>query len=76
MFIVFAINLSFDDLGDRYLAVLLLQFVLLAYMAGYWIVAMRVAYEDSWTRSVFKFLGLIIIFLPILAGSIEFVAHI
>ena len=71
MFIVFAIMLSIEVAADQYLAVMLLQFVLLIYMVAYFVIALRVVYQQSWLKSVFKFLAIILIFLAIIGGAIE-----
>ena len=60
---------------DRYVAVLLTQLVLLVYMLAYLLFALRVTYQDSWFKSSLKCLGLLILFLPIMAGAIELASH-
>jgi hypothetical protein len=71
MFIVFALMLSIEAAADRYLAVMLLQVAMLLYMAAYFVISIRVCYHESWLKSSLKAFGLLAIFLPVLAGSIE-----
>lgn len=71
MFIVFAIMLSIEVAADQYLAIMLIQFVLLIYMVAYFVIALRVVYQQSWLKSSFKFLALILIYLAIIGGTIE-----
>lgn len=75
MFIVFALMLSIEAAADRYLAVMLLQLGLLLYMAAYFLISLRVCYRESWVKSSLKAFGLLIVFLPLLAGSIELASH-
>ena len=76
MFIVFAAILSIEIQADRYIAVLLIQVVLLIYMLAYLLIALRVAYQDSWLKTSLKCLGLLVLFLPIMAGAIELASQI
>jgi len=76
MFIVFAAILSIEIQADRYIAVLLIQVVLLVYMLAYLLIALRVTYQDSWFKSSLKCLGLLVLFLPIMAGAIELASQI
>ncbi len=75
MFIVFALTMSIESAADRYVAVMLLQLVLLVYVIVYFVVALRTTYQQSWLKSVLKFLALLLIFLPILGGAIELASH-
>jgi len=75
MFIVFALMLSIEVAADRHLAVMLLQVALLLYMAAYFLISLRVCYRESWLKTSIKGFGLLIIFLPLLAGSIELASH-
>ncbi len=75
MFIVFALTMSIESAADRYVAVMLLQLVLLVYVIVYFIVALHTTYQQSWLKSVLKFLALLLIFLPILGGAIELASH-
>jgi hypothetical protein len=75
MFIVFAVMFAIETAADRYLAVMLLQVALLLYMAAYFIVSLRLCYREGWLKSTLKALGLLAIFLPLLAGSIELASH-
>lgn len=75
MFIVFALMLSIEVAADRYLAVMLFQVALLLYMAFYFVISLRVCYRESWPKTSLKAFGLLMIFLPLLAGSIELASH-
>jgi hypothetical protein len=75
MFIVFALTMSIESVADRYVAVMLLQLVLLVYVIVYFVIALRTTYQQSWLKSVLKFLALLLIFLPILGGAIELASH-
>jgi len=75
MYIVFAILLSIESLADRYLLVAALQVVFLIYMVGYFITALHTAYGESWLRSEWKFMALLLLFLPVLGGVIELTSH-
>jgi hypothetical protein len=75
MFIVFAITMSMESAADRYTPVMILQVVLLVYVIAYFIVALRTTYQEGWLKSVFKFLALLLIFLPVLGCVIELVSH-
>jgi hypothetical protein len=75
VYIVFAATMSIEASADRFLAVMLLQVILLLYLTAYMIVALHVTYQQSWLRSSLKFVGLILIYLPILAGAIELASH-
>jgi len=75
MFIVFAAMMSIESAADRYVAVILLQVVLLIYVIVYFIIALRTSYQESWLKSGLKFLALLLIFLPFLGGVIELTSH-
>jgi hypothetical protein len=75
MFIVFAAMLAIETAADRYFALLLFQVALLLYMAAYFVSALRVCYRESWLKSVLKAFGLLFIFLPMLAFTIELASH-
>jgi hypothetical protein len=75
MYIVLAFMFSIENLADRYLAVALLQFVLLVYMLVYSVVALRVTYEEKWQKSALKFVALLFAFLPVLGIVIEFASR-
>ena len=74
-FIVFAAMLSIETAADRYLAVILLQVVLLLYVVAYFVIALRVTYRESWLKSTLKFIALFFIFLPILGVAIDLASH-
>jgi len=71
MFIVFAIVLSIETLADRYILVMLVQVIFLIYMLAYFVIALHTFYRESWLKSILKFFALQLIFLPILAITIE-----
>ena len=75
-FIVYAAILSIETVADRYLAVMLLQLVFLLYWMVYFIVALHVNYQQGWPGSILKALLLLLLFLPIIAGSIELASHV
>ena len=75
MFIVFAVMLSMEVAADQYLAVMLAQILLLIYMMAYFVIALRVTYQESWLKSSLKFLALLLIFLTILAVAIDVANH-
>ena len=76
MFIVFAAILAIEVQADRYLAILLVQLVLLIYMLTYLLIALRVTYRESWLKTSLKALALLVLFLPIIAGAIELASHV
>ncbi len=75
-YIVFAIMLSIETLADRYLLVMMLQLLVLAYMVGYVLLALHRVYAESWPVTVLKSLGLLLLFLPALAVLIEVSSHV
>jgi hypothetical protein len=44
-------------------------------MVVYFIISLRVCYRESWLKTSLKAFGLLAIFLPLLAGSIELASH-
>ena len=76
MFIVFATILSIENQADQYIAVLLIQLVLLLYILAYLLIALRVTYRESWLKTSLKCLGLLVLFLPIIAGVIQLASRI
>ena len=75
MFIVFAVLGSIEGAADRYIAVALLQVLMLFYVIGYFVTALHTTYRESWRNSVLKFGALLVLFLPILGGMIELTSH-
>lgn len=75
MYIVIAAMLSIETAADRYILLMLLQFVLLLFLIIYAVTALRVNYGEGWIKSTLKFLGVLLIFLPILGAAIEAVSH-
>ena len=75
MYIVFAIMLSMESLADRYLLIAALQVVFLVYMVWYFITALHSTYGESWFRTSWKFMALLLLFLPVLGGAIELASH-
>ena len=76
MFIILAIMLPMEVAADRYIAVLLLQVILLIYMLAYFVIALRVNYRESWLKSSLKMLALLGLFLPIMGAAIELTSHV
>jgi len=76
MFLVFAALLSVESATEYSLIALIFQAILGIYILSYFVIALRVAYQESWVKSTIKFLGLFLIFLPMVAGIIELSAHI
>ena len=75
MYIVFALMLSIETAADRYVAVMLIQLVLLLYMLIHAVVALRVNYGEGWFKSILKLIGLLLAFLPVLGVVIEAASH-
>ena len=75
MYIVFAVMLSMETAADRYVAVMLIQLVLLLYMLIHAVVALRVNYAEGWFKSILKLIGLLLAFLPVLGVVIEAASH-
>ena len=75
MFIFLAAMLSIESAADRYLVLLLLQLVLLLGMVVYTIIALHATYRERWSKSIFKSLALLFLFMPILSGAIELASH-
>jgi hypothetical protein len=75
MYIVFAGMLSMETAADRYIPVMLLQVVLLAYMLIHAVVALRVNYAEGWLKSILKLFGILLLFLPVLGVVIEAASH-
>jgi hypothetical protein len=71
MFIGFVAIMSIEAAADRYLTMIFVQSALLLGMVVYCVAALRTAYGESWLSSTVKFLGLLVLFLPVLAGVIE-----
>ena len=76
MFIVFAILLSIETLADRYILVMLIQVILTIYVVAYFVIALRTAYQESWQKSILKFIALLVFFLPLLGMAIEVASHV
>ena len=76
MFIVFAVMLSLEVAADRYFAAILIQLVLLIYTLAYFVIALRVVYQQGWLKTSLKFLALLLIFLIIIGAAIEGASHI
>lgn len=75
-YIVFAILLSIESLADRYFFVMVLQVLVLLYMVGYVLLALRRVYAEGWPVTVLKSSGLFFLFLPALAILIEAASHV
>jgi len=75
MFIILAIMLPMEVAADRYIVVLLLQVILLIYMLAYFVIALRINYQESWLKSSFKCFALLLIFMSMIAIAIEAASH-
>lgn len=75
MFIALGLMLAIEAPSDKHLAVLGVQFVILAYVIWYLVASLRVCYGEGWGKSVAKLLGVLLLFLPVLGISIEFVSN-
>lgn len=75
MFVVFGFLLALETLADQYLALMLLQVVLLLWMVIYFIVALRHCFGGGWVLTTLKALGLLLVFSSILAVVIEAASH-
>ena len=71
MFIVLAAMLSMEAAADRYIAVMILQVILLIYMLTYFVFALRVTYQESWLKSSLKSFTLLFIFMAGIALAID-----
>ncbi len=70
IFIILAVMLPIESAADRYTAVAVVQFILLISMLVYCAMALRTTYPDSWSKTIFKLTGLLILFMPMLGGAI------
>jgi len=75
-YIGFALLLSIETLADRYVIAMVIQVLVLLYTVGYVLMALHRVYSDSWPKTAFKFLGLLLLFLPALAILIELTSHV
>jgi hypothetical protein len=71
MFIVFAIMMSMEVAADKYVLAMIAQTVLLIYMMVYFVIGLRVNYQESWLKSSLKCFALLFIFMSIIAVAIE-----
>ena len=76
MFMTFALMLVLEGGADRHLFGMILQSAVFLVMVIYAVVALKTAYSESWLKSALKFLGLLMLFLPIIGGAIELASHI
>ena len=75
-FIVYAAMISIETIADRYLAVMLLQVVLMIYWLVYFVASLCVNYSQGWRSAILRALLMLLLFLPIIAMFIEFASHI
>ena len=75
MFIALGVMMALEAPSDQYAAALVLQFAVLAYVLWYLVASLRVCYAESGWKSGLKALGILLLFLPVLGGSIEFASH-
>jgi hypothetical protein len=76
MFVMFGVMFAIESLADRYLAVMLLQILVLFWMLFYFFAALRSCFGGSWPRSIAKGFGMLVLFVPILATEIELASHV
>jgi hypothetical protein len=70
-YIVFAVMISLETMADRYLAVMVLQLMLLAYMMAYFAIALRVTYQQSWLKTSLKCMVLLLLFSILIGAMIQ-----
>jgi hypothetical protein len=75
MYIALAPMMALESTTDRYLAAIAPQVILLVYMIAYCLIALRTTYQEGWPKTVLKFFGLTMLFLPLLGGAIELASH-
>ena len=75
MFIALGMLMAIEGPSDRYLAALVVQFVILLYVLWYLVTSLRVCYREGWGKSALKALAVLLLFLPVLGGSIELAGH-
>lgn len=75
MFIVFGILLATESLADRFILVALVQAVFTLYIAAYFVGALHNVYQESWPRTILKFIALLILFLMMVGITIELTSH-
>lgn len=75
MFIAIGAMMAIEDLSNRYLLLLGVQFVILAYVLWYLVASLRTCYSEGWGKSALKALGVLLLFLPALGVSIEQVSQ-
>lgn len=75
MFIVFGILLATESLADRFILVALVQAVFTLYIAAYFVGALHTVYQESWPRTILKFIALLILFLMMVGITIELTSH-
>lgn len=71
MFIVFGLMLSIEVAADKYVAMMLVQLLLLAYTLVYFAIALRVTYRETWLKTISKLLALLLIFMVMTGGVIN-----
>jgi hypothetical protein len=71
MFMTFALMLVLEGGADRHLFGAIIQSSVFLAMVIYAVVALKTAYCESWIKSILKFMGLFMLFLPIIGGAIE-----
>jgi hypothetical protein len=75
MFIAIGAMMAIEDLSNRYLLLLGVQLVILAYVLWYLVASLRTCYSEGWGKSALKALGVLLLFLPALGVSIEQVSQ-
>ena len=71
MFIVFAMMLAMENPADESIAWIIVQLAVFGYMIWYCMMALRVAYEETWLTTTLKFARLVALFLPTISGALQ-----
>lgn len=76
MFIVFGMMMALETYADHYLLPLVVQLLLFFWILFYFVVSLRSGFGGSWPVTAAKGLGLLMLFSPILAMTIEAASHV
>ncbi len=69
-FVLMAAMMATEAAADQYLPFAIAQTALLCWGLAYLAIALRVGFEQSWAKTIFKTAALVIAFMPMLASSI------
>jgi len=70
IYLMLILIMPLEALADQYLIFIVIQAALFLYMLGYLLLAIKRTYNNSWFKSVSKFLLLMLSYLCIVFGSI------